>query len=74
MGIPCFTLRENTERPSTIDEGTNTLAGTTRESILSAWAEAKRHPKAGRTPALWDGRAAARCVEAFDRYFASKSA
>ncbi len=73
MGIPCFTLRENTERPSTIEEGTNTLAGTTRESILSAWAAAKRNPKAGRTPALWDGRAAGRCLQAFDSYFASKS-
>jgi len=73
MGIPCFTLRDNTERPSTIEEGTNTLAGTSRESILSAWDSAQRNPKRGRTPALWDGRAAARCIEAFDRYFASRS-
>lgn len=74
MGIPCFTLRDNTERPSTIEEGTNTLAGTAKESILAAWERGKQSPKTGRTPALWDGRAAARCVEAFDRYFASASA
>jgi UDP-N-acetylglucosamine 2-epimerase (non-hydrolysing) len=72
LGIPCFTLRENTERPSTVEEGTNTLAGTTKSSILAAWAQAKAHPKAGRTPALWDGKAAARCLEAFDEFFQSR--
>jgi UDP-N-acetylglucosamine 2-epimerase (non-hydrolysing) len=37
LGIPCLTLRDNTERPVTVTEGTNTLAGTTTESILAAW-------------------------------------
>jgi UDP-N-acetylglucosamine 2-epimerase (non-hydrolysing) len=38
LGIPCFTLRENTERPVTVEEGTNTLVGTTKEGILRAYA------------------------------------
>jgi len=37
LGIPCFTIRENTERPVTIEEGTNTLVGTTAAGILSAY-------------------------------------
>lgn len=64
LGVPCLTLRENTERPITITEGTNTLAGTTRAGILNAWRESVAHPKIGRTPLLWDGRAAARCLDA----------
>lgn len=36
-GIPCFTIRENTERPVTVEEGTNTLAGTSPEGILAAF-------------------------------------
>jgi hypothetical protein len=61
LGVPCLTLRDNTERPVTIEEGTNILAGTTRESILRAWAELEANPRQGRIPALWDGQAAARC-------------
>jgi UDP-N-acetylglucosamine 2-epimerase (non-hydrolysing) len=65
LGIPCLTLRENTERPVTIEQGTNILAGTTTESILAAWeAFCKNGGKAGRVPDLWDGRAAERIVEA----------
>ena len=63
LGIPCFTLRENTERPITIEEGTNVLVGTTKEKILAAYGNFKagRTPK-GRIPELWDGRAAERIV------------
>jgi UDP-N-acetylglucosamine 2-epimerase (non-hydrolysing) len=62
LGIPCLTLRDNTERPITITEGTNRLAGTCRSSILTAWEETCAHPPVGRIPKLWDGRAAERCV------------
>ncbi len=64
LGIPCFTIRENTERPVTIDEGTNILVGTTKQGILSAY-EAFRNgdSKKGRVPELWDGKAAERIVE-----------
>lgn len=63
LGIPCLTLRENTERPVTITEGTNTLVGSDPVRILT---EVRRilagEGKAGRTPELWDGHAAERIV------------
>ena len=63
LGIPCLTIRESTERPITITEGTNTLVGTSPGRII---AEAQRilsgDSKVGRTPELWDGRAAERIV------------
>ena len=37
LGIPCLTLRNNTERPVTVDEGTNIVAGTSQGTILAAW-------------------------------------
>ncbi len=63
LGVPCFTLRENTERPITIEEGTNVLVGTTKEKILAAYGNFKAGltPK-GRIPEFWDGRAAERIV------------
>ena len=64
LGIPCFTVRENTERPVTIEEGTNTLVGTTRDTILQAYSRFRRgQKKDGKIPALWDGKTAERIVE-----------
>lgn len=64
LGVPCITLRENTERPITVSEGTNVLAGTNPEEILAAAREVMQdRAKQGRRPALWDGRAAERIVE-----------
>ena len=63
LGIPCLTLRENTERPITVAEGSNRLVTTSdlyaqvQEVLASRW-------PVGRRPALWDGRAAQRCVQA----------
>jgi UDP-N-acetylglucosamine 2-epimerase (non-hydrolysing) len=73
LGVPCLTLRENTERPATIEEGTNILAGTRKDSILKAWNEMKQSPKAGRIPKYWDGSAAGRCVEVLREHFAGVS-
>lgn len=67
LGIPCLTLRENTERPVTIVEGTNILARTEKETILKAYAEHKASPKSGRIPRFWDGKAAERIVEALEQ-------
>jgi UDP-N-acetylglucosamine 2-epimerase (non-hydrolysing) len=63
LGVPCFTIRENTERPITIEEGTNTLVGTTAEGILTAFEDFKRNgSKRGKIPELWDGRASERII------------
>jgi len=67
LGIPCFTLRSNTERPITITEGTNilvtvdTAAGFVEDCI-------KGNAKQGKVPHLWDGAAATRIVEALEKY------
>jgi UDP-N-acetylglucosamine 2-epimerase (non-hydrolysing) len=73
LGVPCLTLRDNTERPATIEEGTNILAGTSKTSILDAWRRMKENPKAGRLPKYWDGSAAGRCVEVLRGYFSVRS-
>lgn len=64
LGVPCLTLRENTERPVTITQGTNVLVGTDPERIVRAVRDSlvtKR--KAGHIPPLWDGHAAERIVD-----------
>ena len=71
LGVPCLTLRANTERPITITEGTNRLLGTDPASILPAAEALLTGPSAGpRCPALWDGRAGERIAAALDRYLA----
>ncbi len=61
LGVPCLTLRENTERPITIEQGTNTLVGRDREAILREVNEILAgRGKRGRVPELWDGHAAER--------------
>ena len=61
LGVPCLTLRANTERPITVEQGTNTLVGRDRAAILQGVAEILRgHGKRGRVPEFWDGFAAER--------------
>ena len=63
LGVPCVTMRENTERPITVEEGSNVLAGTEPARIVTLALEIVRNGgKRGRRPALWDGRAAQRIV------------
>ena len=64
LGVPCLTLRNNTERPITIDQGTNHLVGLDPQRIVAAAQKALSEPSGnGRVPDLWDGRAAARIVD-----------
>ena len=64
LNVPCLTLRENTERPATVDQGTNQIVGTDPKRILEAARQALHSgPSAGRRPPLWDGKAAQRIVE-----------
>ncbi|HSV29737.1 MAG TPA: UDP-N-acetylglucosamine 2-epimerase (non-hydrolyzing), partial [Candidatus Omnitrophota bacterium] len=61
LGVPCLTVRENTERPITIAEGTNTLVGTDAGAIMAAFRDVlATGGKAGRIPEYWDGRAGER--------------
>ena len=64
LGVPCFTLRDNTERPVTISEGTNTLLGLDPEAISRIPALlADRRTDPAEPPPLWDGRAAERIAD-----------
>jgi UDP-N-acetylglucosamine 2-epimerase (non-hydrolysing) len=64
LGVPCLTLRENTERPVTVTEGTNRIVGNDPERIVTeTLAVLSGKGKAGCVPELWDGRAAERIVE-----------
>lgn len=61
LGVPCLTMRENTERPITCEQGTNTLVGTDVDAIRRGVAEIlDGRGKRGRVPELWDGQAAGR--------------
>ena len=63
LGVPCFTLRENTERPVTITHGTNTLTGPDPARILDAFSQLDSKPRSDSRPPLWDGKAAVRIID-----------
>jgi UDP-N-acetylglucosamine 2-epimerase (non-hydrolysing) len=63
LGVPCLTVRDNTERPVTLTEGTNTLVGAEPVKILNGYREIMRSTKTYSRPHLWDGRASERIVK-----------
>lgn len=68
LGVPCLTLRDNTERPITVDEGTNILVGTDPRRILpEAHKILRGQGKVGQRPRFWDGRAAERIVQILEK-------
>ncbi len=74
LGVPCITLRENTERPITVDQGTNTIVGTDSAAILrEANVVLQQGGKAGRQPELWDGQAAVRIAHHLASWFSERS-
>lgn len=74
LGIPCLTLRDNTERPITIGQGTNTLVGNDPARILAAFEDVMATGgKQGRVPELWDGQAAQRIVAVLTRWLDART-
>lgn len=63
LGVPCVTIRDNTERPVTISMGSNVLAGTSVEGILAAYEGSLEKKAHAVVPPLWDGRASERIWE-----------
>lgn len=73
LGVPCITLRDNTERPITVEEGTNTIVGQSPERIRAIFEEVMNSGgKAGRIPEFWDGRAAERIVAVLRDWLAAR--
>ncbi len=70
LGVPCITIRENTERPITVEQGTNTVVGNKKENILKTWKDiASDGGKKGKIPELWDGNTANRIGDVIEQYF-----
>ena len=63
LGVPCLTLRENTERPITVTHGTNAIVGTDPTRITEAWLRVKTEKPPTTRPPLWDGQTSTRIVE-----------
>jgi UDP-N-acetylglucosamine 2-epimerase (non-hydrolysing) len=75
LGVPCVTLRENTERPITVEQGTNTVVGNNPARILAAVDDVLRSGgKSGKNPELWDGRASQRIVAVLREWLERASA
>jgi UDP-N-acetylglucosamine 2-epimerase (non-hydrolysing) len=72
LGVPCLTLRENTERPITVTHGTNRVVGTDPDRIVAEALDVLRQGRPDRSrPPLWDGQTAGRIVKILSRRYQS---
>ena len=67
LGTPCITMRTETERPITVEQGTNVVAGVTKEGILQAYRAITVTKRPAQIP-LWDGKAAQRIIDSIETY------
>ena len=69
LGIPCITLRDNTERPITIEKGTNTLTGNNTKKIIEVWKDINMNGgKKSQIPDLWDGKTSERICNIIETF------
>ncbi len=74
LGVPCITLRENTERPITVTAGTNTIVGSSPEKIRRCFRDVmETGGKSGRIPDLWDGHSAERIADAIEAWIPTRT-
>ena len=73
LGVPCVTVRENTERPITVDSGTNTIAGTKTDTIKDAIRRQLGRKRDDSVPKYWDGRAGTRIIDILIRRHREKT-
>jgi len=74
LGVPCLTLRTTTERPATVEQGTNVLVGLDPDRIIASGLQAlSMPPDPRRVPDLWDGRAASRILDILGSHLSSRS-
>jgi UDP-N-acetylglucosamine 2-epimerase (non-hydrolysing) len=67
LGVPCVTVRDSTERPVTVESGTNVIAGTRTEAIKDAIRRQLQRQSRNGAPKHWDGQAATRMIEVLVR-------
>jgi UDP-N-acetylglucosamine 2-epimerase (non-hydrolysing) len=71
LGIPCLTLRDNTERPITVSHGTNEVVGTETDAILAGFRRAMSPVRRSARPVLWDGHTAERVARVLCQFLSS---
>lgn len=69
LGVPCLTLRANTERPVTVSHGTNRLVGMNPQAIVAAYREAISDKGTAEIPPMWDGHAAERIARIIEKRY-----
>jgi UDP-N-acetylglucosamine 2-epimerase (non-hydrolysing) len=68
LGVPCITIRNNTERPVTVTEGTNIIATVHKDKIVEAFEKNRKGKMSTRIPKYWDGKASERIIKIISRH------